>query len=59
MAKVGDNVQYNYDGTPVAALVTVVNADETVNLMLFGTDWTDSRFNVVLGTEHGNWQEIQ
>lgn len=58
MAKISDMVQYLHEdgGQPVAAVITEIHQDGSVNLMIFGTDWTDSRFNKEIGTDPGNWR---
>lgn len=61
MAKVGDTVQYLYEdgGQPVAAIITTVHQNDTVDLTIFGPDWSDFRLGKALGTEPNNWREIQ
>lgn len=61
MAKLASTVQYNKDGTWLAAIVVSVSVSDATRLTLrvFSPSSTDKQWsNVAQGTSPGQWREI-
>lgn len=61
MAKLADTVQYNKDGTWLAALVVAVSVSDATRLTLrvFSPSASDKQYrDVAQGTSPGQWREI-